>query len=120
MRQFELIPSVRDIRLEFARIPPDEQGMREIVGCQFLADEPAIFGTPNEDWHARGAPVVRVHEQGHKGHPSARSQALERRGLRGRAHQLELRMVHLERGQRVPVRILHRRHQERPLQPGRP
>ncbi len=33
----------------------DKTGVKtiEIVGAQFIADEPAIFGEPNDDWHRR-------------------------------------------------------------------
>jgi thymidylate synthase len=45
--------NVKAIRFEFADQTPDEKGMLEIPFAQFLADEPTIFGRPNEDWHAR-------------------------------------------------------------------
>lgn len=44
---------VKQIRETFASLRPDEKGMLEIQFAQFEADEPAIFGTPNQDWHAR-------------------------------------------------------------------
>lgn len=44
---------VRHIREQFLTLKPDEKGMLEIVAAQFVADEPAIFGTPNTDWHER-------------------------------------------------------------------
>lgn len=33
----------------------DKSGVQmvELIGATFLADEPAIYGTPNENWHAR-------------------------------------------------------------------
>jgi thymidylate synthase len=30
-----------------------DDGNIEIISASFIADEPAIFGTPNEDWHRR-------------------------------------------------------------------
>jgi thymidylate synthase len=45
---------VADIRSQFKAMSPDsETGMLEIINASFIADEPAIFGTPNEDWHSR-------------------------------------------------------------------
>jgi thymidylate synthase len=50
-----LMPTVKNIRNRFVtqltKVSPE--GMLEIVGCQFIADEPTIFGEPNEDWHKR-------------------------------------------------------------------
>ena len=46
--------NVEAVRILFRRQLPDpDTGMLEIVNASFIADEPAIFGTPNEDWHAR-------------------------------------------------------------------
>lgn len=45
--------TVSDIREEFRNTDPDSRGMLEIIAAQFVADEPAIFGTPNHDWHRR-------------------------------------------------------------------
>jgi len=45
---------VSDIRTMFKNITPDPNtGMLEIVNASFIADEPAIFGTVNEDWNKR-------------------------------------------------------------------
>lgn len=44
---------VADIRRELASLTPDENGMRELIAAQFIADEDSIFGSPNEDWHRR-------------------------------------------------------------------
>lgn len=52
-RIFGVKDRVTDVRHQLAMTPPDSRGMREIVACQFIADEDAVFGTPNEDWHAR-------------------------------------------------------------------
>jgi len=45
------VASIR--RLFRAQLPDPDTGMLEIVNASFIADEPAIFGTPNEDWHKR-------------------------------------------------------------------
>lgn len=46
--------NVQSIRERFKALTPDpETGMLEIVNASFVADEPAIFGTPNDDWHRR-------------------------------------------------------------------
>lgn len=41
------------IRELFRSIEPNETGTLEIINASFIADEPAIFGTPNENWHKR-------------------------------------------------------------------
>lgn len=45
--------TVFDIRRELAQCVPDKSGMREIIAAQFIADEDAIFGEVNQDWHDR-------------------------------------------------------------------
>jgi len=46
--------NVGDIRNAFRAIAPHpETGMIEIINASFIADEPAIFGTPNGEWHQR-------------------------------------------------------------------
>lgn len=45
--------TVATIRRKFTTLKADEKGMLELVNARFIADEPAIFGTPNEDWHRR-------------------------------------------------------------------
>lgn len=50
---FKGYDTVGAIRRKFCDLKPDERGMLEIVNARFIADEPAIFGTPNEDWHKR-------------------------------------------------------------------
>lgn len=49
--------TVAGIRREFVDVYTnyglDGRDMLEIPACQFIADEPAVFGTPNEDWHRR-------------------------------------------------------------------
>lgn len=47
------VPRVNAIRNRFLDTKPDEDGMVELINCTFIADEPAIFGTPNDDWHGR-------------------------------------------------------------------
>lgn len=52
---------VSDIRNEFKRLLANQEfvidksgtSVIEIVGAHFVANEPAIFGTPNDDWHQR-------------------------------------------------------------------
>ncbi len=45
---------VSDIRTMFRNITPDPTtGMLELVNANFIADEPSIFGTVNEDWNKR-------------------------------------------------------------------
>ena len=39
--------------VENAKMLKHDYEMVEMLNCTFEADEPAIFGTPNEDWHAR-------------------------------------------------------------------
>ena len=50
---FKGFDTVDTIRRKFCDLEPDEKGMLELVNARFIADEPAIFGTPNEDWHRR-------------------------------------------------------------------
>lgn len=53
--------NVRDIRKQLIQkykaedFVIDKSGVQmvELIGATFLADEPAIYGTPNENWHAR-------------------------------------------------------------------
>jgi len=46
--------NVASIRRMFqTQLPDPETGMLEIINASFVADEPAIFGEPNEDWHQR-------------------------------------------------------------------
>lgn len=53
--------TVKDIRDEFAQLYSadefviDKTGVEvvEIIGAQFIVNEDAIFGTPNDDWHGR-------------------------------------------------------------------
>lgn len=53
--------NVRDIRKQLIQkykaedFGIDKSGVQmvELIGATFLADEPAIYGTPNENWHAR-------------------------------------------------------------------
>lgn len=45
------VASIR--RLLQMQMPDPETGMLEIINASFIADEPAIFGQPNEDWHLR-------------------------------------------------------------------
>ena len=44
---------VSDIREAFKREVPNETGNLEIINATFIADEPSIFGTVNEDWNSR-------------------------------------------------------------------
>lgn len=53
MVDFRTMPKVDDIRRLIADLRPDEQGMLELICRPFIADEPAVFGTPNNDWHNR-------------------------------------------------------------------
>lgn len=66
--------TVQDIRDEFIRLKYEEEltgdGMLEIIGASFIADEPSIFGTPNEDyirreiaWYDTGVPNIFHMEQ---------------------------------------------------------
>lgn len=50
---FHGFDTVATIRRKFTTLKADEKGMLELVNARFIADEPAIFGTPNEDWHRR-------------------------------------------------------------------
>jgi len=44
--------NVSTIRRLFQKQTPDpETGMLEIINASFIADEPTIFGVPNENWH---------------------------------------------------------------------
>lgn len=45
------VASIR--RLFQMQMPDPETGMLEIINASFIADEPSIFGEPNEDWHRR-------------------------------------------------------------------
>ena len=44
---------VKDIRAAFKAETPNETGNLEIINACFIADEPSIFGTINEDWNKR-------------------------------------------------------------------
>lgn len=53
--------NVRDIRKQLSQkykagdFVIDKSGVQmvELIGATFLADEPAVYGTPNENWHSR-------------------------------------------------------------------
>jgi len=45
--------NVADMRMALVFTEPDHRGMREIIGAQFRADEPAVFGTPDLDYIER-------------------------------------------------------------------
>ena len=45
--------TVKDIRAAFTTAVPNESGNLEIINASFIADEPSIFGTVNEDWNSR-------------------------------------------------------------------
>ena len=45
--------SVKDIRAAFKAEVPNETGNLELINACFVADEPSIFGTVNQDWNLR-------------------------------------------------------------------
>lgn len=45
--------SVKDIRAAFKAEVPNETGNLELINACFVADEPSIFGTVNQDWNNR-------------------------------------------------------------------
>lgn len=55
MQSLEQVRSKFRSLLKRKQFVTDKTGVKtlEIVGAQFIASEPALFGTPNEDWHRR-------------------------------------------------------------------
>lgn len=47
------VSKIRERFVMLAQTRKSDSDMLEIIGCQFVADAPSVFGTPNEDWHRR-------------------------------------------------------------------
>lgn len=53
MTQFRRFDTVKTVRRQFYNLTPNETGTLELINARFIANEPSIFGKPNDDWHRR-------------------------------------------------------------------
>lgn len=53
MASIQQLPTTSTVRHWLAMTNQDENGMREVIGATFVADEPTIFGTVKEDYVRR-------------------------------------------------------------------